>query len=108
MDFLGYLRLGCMARDRGQIYESSVWFKQALGVSQTHADTWSLIGNLHMSKCEWGPAQKKYEHILNLPEFKDDPYSLTALGNIWLETLFVPVRDKEKVRRFRTENVIRV
>lgn len=32
--FIGYLRLGCMARDRGQIYEASDWFKEALQVNQ--------------------------------------------------------------------------
>lgn len=32
--FLGYLRLGCMARDRGQIYEASDWFKEALQINQ--------------------------------------------------------------------------
>ena len=30
----GYLRLGCMARDRGQIYEASDWFKEALQINQ--------------------------------------------------------------------------
>ncbi|VDK53795.1 unnamed protein product, partial [Cylicostephanus goldi] len=44
-----YLRLGCLARDRGQIYESSVWFKEAMSVDQNNADSWVLIGNLHMS-----------------------------------------------------------
>ncbi|VDM81592.1 unnamed protein product [Strongylus vulgaris] len=48
----GYLRLGCLARDRGQIYESSVWFKEAMSVDQNNADSWVLIGNLHMSKHE--------------------------------------------------------
>jgi len=32
--FPGYLRLGCMARDRGQIYEASDWFKEALQINQ--------------------------------------------------------------------------
>ena len=31
---LGYLRLGCMARDREQIYEASDWFKEALQINQ--------------------------------------------------------------------------
>ncbi|GFR23747.1 RNA polymerase-associated protein CTR9 homolog [Trichonephila clavata] len=31
-----YLRLGCMARDRGQIYEASDWFKEALQVNQAN------------------------------------------------------------------------
>jgi hypothetical protein len=26
--------LGCMARDRGQIYEASDWFKEALQINQ--------------------------------------------------------------------------
>ncbi len=86
-----------MARDRGQIYKSSEWFKEALAVNQTHPNTWSLIGNLHMSKNEWGPAQKKFEYILKLPDSHEDTYSLVALGNVWLETLFVAMRNKEKV-----------
>jgi len=32
--YLGYLRLGCMARDKGQIYEASDWFKEALQINQ--------------------------------------------------------------------------
>lgn len=32
----GYLRLGCMARDRGQIYEASDWFKEALQINQVN------------------------------------------------------------------------
>lgn len=32
--YAGYLRLGCMARDRGQIYEASDWFKEALQINQ--------------------------------------------------------------------------
>ena len=36
---LGYLRLGCMARDRGQIYEASDWFKEALQINQVFYDS---------------------------------------------------------------------
>ena len=36
---VGYLRLGCMARDRGQIYEASDWFKEALQINQVTRDT---------------------------------------------------------------------
>ncbi len=32
-----YLRLGCMARDREQIYEASDWFKEALQKNQVSA-----------------------------------------------------------------------
>lgn len=61
-----YLRLGCMARDKGQIYEASDWFKEALKINTEHPDAWSLLGNLHLAKNEWGPGQKKYERVLKV------------------------------------------
>ncbi|GMT18827.1 hypothetical protein PFISCL1PPCAC_10124, partial [Pristionchus fissidentatus] len=91
-----FLRLGCIARDRGQIYESSVWFKECMSVNQNSSDAWTLIGMLHMNKQEWQPAQKKFEHILKVQGGKDDTYSMIALGNIWLETLFNANRNKDK------------
>lgn len=94
-----YLRLGCMARDRGQIYEASDWYKEALQVNQDHPDAWSLIGNLHLAKQEWGPGQKKFERILKNTETANDAYSLIALGNVWLQTLHQPTKDKEKEKR---------
>lgn len=62
----GYLRLGCMARDRGQIYDASDWYKEALRMNNEHPDAWSLMGNLHLAKNEWGPGQKKFERILKV------------------------------------------
>jgi RNA polymerase-associated protein CTR9 len=94
-----YLRLGCMARDREQIFEASDWFQEALHINQDHPDAWTLIGNLHMVKQEWGPAQKKFERILKQPGTNHDPYALLALGNIWLQTLHHPIADKEKEKR---------
>jgi hypothetical protein len=64
--FAGYLRLGCMARDKGQIYEASDWFKEALRINNEHPDAWSLLGNLHLAKMEWGPGQKKFERVLKV------------------------------------------
>lgn len=94
-----YLRLGCIARDRGQINDASYWFKEVFRISQNHPDGWSLIGNMHMAKQEWGPAQKKFERIISQPETKEDTYSHVALGNIWLQTLHQPSKDKEKEKR---------
>lgn len=62
----GYLRLGIMARDSGQIHEASKWFKQALEVDSENADIVAYMGNLHMRNSEWGPAQKKFEKILEM------------------------------------------
>lgn len=94
-----YLRLGCMARDAGQIYEASDWFKEALQVEKDHPDAWSLIGNLHLAKQEWGPGQKKFERILAQKSTSEDTYSIVALGNVWLQTLYLKSQDKEKERR---------
>ncbi|XP_033095970.1 RNA polymerase-associated protein CTR9 homolog [Anneissia japonica] len=94
-----YLRLGCISRDRGQIYEASDWFKEALSINQDHPDAWTLIGNLHLAKQEWGPGQKKFERIIKQTSTQNDTYSLLALGNVWLQTLYQPTRDKEKEKR---------
>lgn len=99
-----YLRLGCMDRDRGQIFDASDRFKEALRVDPDHADAWSLIGNLHLAKQEWGPGQKKFERILeNNQKSKQNPdiYSLIAMGNVWLQNLYQPIKDKEKLKRQR-------
>lgn len=55
-----------MARDQGQIYVASNWFKEAMGIDNNHPDAWSLLGNLHLAKQEWGAGQKKFERILKV------------------------------------------
>lgn len=94
-----YLRLGCMARDREQIFEASHWFKEALQIDHHHPDPWSLIGNLHLSKSEFGPGQKKFELILQRPQTAHDPYSCLSLGNVWLQTIHQPMKDRNKEKR---------
>ncbi|KAF3829988.1 hypothetical protein GH733_001413 [Mirounga leonina] len=87
------------AIDKGNFYEASDWFKEALQINQDHPDAWSLIGNLHLAKQEWGPGQKKFERILKQPSTQSDTYSMLALGNVWLQTLHQPTRDREKEKR---------
>ncbi|CAG9839945.1 unnamed protein product [Diabrotica balteata] len=94
-----YLRLGCMARDKGHVYDASDWFKEAFRIDTEHPDAWSLLGNLHLAKQEWGPGQKKYERILKNPSTSQDAYSLIALGNVWLQTVHQPTKDKERIKR---------
>ena len=59
----------------------------------------ALIGNLHFAKKEWGPGQEKFKRILNQPATASDTYALLAMGNVWLQTLHTPLRDKMKVKR---------
>ena len=93
--FSGILRLGCLVRNKGDLHHASLLFKESMGVNPSHPDPWTLIGNMHMSKEEWGPAQKKFEQILKLTN-NTDVYSFIALGNIWLEMLFAS-KTREKV-----------
>ena len=66
-------------------------------VNQDNADTWALIGNLHLAKEEWGPGQKKFERVLQNPSTNADTYSKLAIGNVWLEMLYQNHRDRSKV-----------
>jgi RNA polymerase-associated protein CTR9 len=61
-----YLRLGCMARDKGQICEASDWCKEVVGINNYHPVAWSLLGNLHLAKKELGPAQRKLERVVKV------------------------------------------
>ena len=96
-----YLRMGCMLRDRGQIYEASDKFKEPLQFSNEDPDAWTLIGNLHLTKMEWQPGQKKFERILKQPQTSNDAYSHIALGNVWLQTLHQPMKDKDKEKKYQ-------
>lgn len=75
-----------MARDKGQIYEASDWFKDALRFDNEHPDAWSLLGNLHLAKMEWGPCQKKFERILKV--FSIIFFSNPTIGNFDLYSHF--------------------
>ena len=52
-----------------------------------------------MAKQEWGPGQKKFERILKQASTANDSYSLLALGNVWLQTLHQPSKDRSKEKR---------
>lgn len=94
-----YLRLGCMARDKGLIFVASDFFKDALKINTENPDTRSLLGNLHLAKMQWTLGQKNFETILKNPATSQDAYSLIALGNFWLQTLHQPNRDKDKEKK---------
>ncbi|KAI8115643.1 hypothetical protein FF38_07144 [Lucilia cuprina] len=94
-----YLRLGCMARDKGLIFVASDFFKDALNINNDNPDARSLLGNLHLAKMQFALGQKNFETILKNPATSQDAYSLIALGNFSLQTLHQPIKDKEKERK---------
>ena len=57
-----------------------------------------------MAKQEWGPGQKKFERILKQPQTSTDAYSHIALGNVWLQTLHQPTKDKEKEKKYQVKS----
>ena len=93
------LRLGCMHRDKGQIFDASDLFKEGLNIDPESPDAWSLIGNLHLEKGEWGTGQKKFERILKAERTANDAYANVALGNVWLQMVHMPTKDQERLKR---------
>lgn len=53
-----------MARDRNYIHEAIGYFKDAMRIDNDNSDAWLLIGTLHLSQNEWGPAKRKFERVL--------------------------------------------
>lgn len=94
-----YLRIGCMARDKGLIFVASDYFKDALKINMNHPDTRSLLGNLHLAKMQWTLAEKNFDAVLKQPSTRTDSYALIALGNYWLQCMHQPIRDKSKDKK---------
>lgn len=97
-----YLRLGCMERDKGLIFDASDKFKETFRIDPDNFEAWTLLANLHLTKNEFSPCQKKFERILlRCPKNNPDAYSLCSLGNVWLQSQYLPTRDKEKTNKSR-------
>jgi len=96
-----YLRLGCMERDKGLLFDASDKFKETFRIEPDNFEAWTLIGNLHLSKLELTPCQKKFERILERTKANPDCYSLISIGNVWLQSQFQPFRDKDKQNQQR-------
>ena len=59
-----YLRLACIARDCGSLKECAEWLKSAVAVAPGNPEVLTLVGNLHLSLCDWAPAQKVFDQLL--------------------------------------------
>lgn len=92
-----YLRIGCMARDKGMIFVASDYFKDAQKINMNHPDTRSLLGNLHLAKMQWTLAEKNFEAVIKQ---RQDSYALIARGNYFLQCVHQPNRDKNKDKEF--------
>ncbi|KAF0991486.1 hypothetical protein HZS_6784 [Henneguya salminicola] len=97
-----YLRQGCIARNRGDFREASDWFNMALKVDAENSEAWLNIANLHFTKNEFGPAQKKFEKVMSMSLDRNNPdiYACLSIANIWLCMLNSSLNDPEKKKKF--------
>jgi len=85
-----YLRLACIARDCGSLKDCSVWLKSACAVAPGNPEVLTLVGNLHLSLCDWAPAQLVFDQLLTQKVPNVEAYSMLSLGNIYFNNLKTP------------------
>ncbi|KAL7544991.1 hypothetical protein ACHAWF_008359 [Thalassiosira exigua] len=85
-----YLRLACIARDSGSLKDCSEWLKNAVAVAPGNPEVLTLVGNLHLSLCDWAPAQNVFNQLLQQKVPKVEAYSMLSLGNIYFNNLNTP------------------
>lgn len=84
-----YLRLACIAVDCGCLNECAEWLKIAAVSAPGNSEVLTLIGNLHLSLCDWKPAQKVFEGLMAQKISSVEAYSSLSMGNIYFATLHV-------------------
>ncbi|KAL3311004.1 protein required for normal CLN1 and CLN2 G1 cyclin expression [Cichlidogyrus casuarinus] len=94
-----YLRLGCIAKNRGQLRDASIWFNECLEVKPGNPDALSQMAVLHLQSNEIDQAQKMFSRVLEQPEHRADSYARIGLGNIWLNSVHHTLKDRERQKR---------
>lgn len=82
-----FLRLACIARDCGSLANCSEWLKSACAVAPGNPEVLTLVGNLHLSLCDWEPAQRVFNQLLEQKVPNVEAYSMLSLGNIYFSNL---------------------
>jgi RNA polymerase-associated protein CTR9 len=84
-----YLRLACVAVDCCSLNECAQWLKIAAASAPGNAEVLTLIGNLHLSLCDWKPAQKLFDGLMAKKVASVEAYSALSMGNIYFANLHV-------------------
>lgn len=87
-----YLRLACIAIDSGALKECASWLKIAAEIAPGNPEVLTLIGNLHLSLCDWAPAQQVFDGLLTKKVQNVEAYAMLSLGNIYFANLSLPGR----------------
>jgi len=87
-----YLRLACIAIDCGALNECAGWLKIAAETAPGNPEVLTLIGNLHLSLCDWAPAQQIFDGLLGKKIPNVEAYALLSMGNVYFANLDIPSR----------------
>ncbi|OEU21277.1 TPR-like protein [Fragilariopsis cylindrus CCMP1102] len=87
-----YLRLACIAIDCGALNECAGWLKIAAETAPGNPEVLTLIGNLHLSLCDWAPAQNIFDGLLGKKIPNVEAYALLSMGNVYFANLDIPSR----------------
>ena len=87
-----YLRLACISIDCGALNQCAGWLKIAAEIAPGNAEVLTLIGNLHLSLCDWQPAQQIFDGLLGKKIAEVEAYSVLSMGNIYFANLDIPKR----------------
>jgi RNA polymerase-associated protein CTR9 len=93
-----YLRLACIAIDCGALKECAGWLKIAAETAPGNPEVLTLIGNLHLSLCDWAPAQQVFDGLLAKKVPNVEAYAMLSLGNIYFANLNLPGRYTKHVQ----------
>lgn len=93
-----YLRLACIARDCGCLTECAEWLKLAATTAPGNPEVLTLIGNLHLSLCDWAPAQNVFDGLLAKKVPNVEAYAMLSLGNIYFANIHVPKRYSKHIQ----------
>jgi len=87
-----YLRLACISIDCGALNECAGWLKIAAEIAPGNPEVLTLIGNLHLSLCDWQPAQQIFDGLLGKKIPDVEAYALLSMGNVYFANLDIPKR----------------
>ena len=103
-----YLRLACIAVDCGSLNECAQWLKIAAASAPGNSEVLTLIGNLHLSLCDWKPAQKVFDGLMAQKIASVEAYSALSMGNIYFANLHVSEQRYSKHLQYASDYYKRI
>ena len=103
-----YLRLACIARDCGCLNECAEWLKIAATTAPGNPEVLTLIGNLHLSLCDWQPAQNVFDGLLAKKVPNVEAYAMLSLGNIYFANIHVSPKRYAKHLQYASDYYKRI